>query len=135
VFVGDLGVRPVDFIGNFYMSNTTDVEMAVVDCDKAFCCEIKHDDKLNEGEGVFIQVHSLFAMFYWYLDVLYVFSLMLNLPNVGFPFEFAFTSLLSLSFSCKCVLFIYYTLLMMLLDFYSTYYYKEFFILNLSDLN
>lgn len=46
----------MDFVGNFYMSNTTDVEMAVVDCDKTFCCEIKHDDKLNEAEGVFIQV-------------------------------------------------------------------------------
>lgn len=50
------GVRPVDFVGNFFMSNTTDVEMAVVDCDKTFCCEIKHDDKLKEGEGVFVQV-------------------------------------------------------------------------------
>ena len=50
------GVRPVDFVGNFYMSNTTDVEMAIVDSDKTFCCEIKHDDKLNENDGVYIQV-------------------------------------------------------------------------------
>ena len=38
------------------MSNTTDVEMAIVDSDKTFCCEIKHDDKLNENDGVYIQV-------------------------------------------------------------------------------
>lgn len=50
------GVRPVDFVGNFFMSNTTDVEMAVVDCEKAFCCEIKHDDKLSDTDGVYIQV-------------------------------------------------------------------------------
>lgn len=48
----------MDFVGNFYMSNTTDVEMAVVDCEKAFCCEIKHDDKLSDGDGVYIQVLS-----------------------------------------------------------------------------
>ncbi|XP_067937652.1 protein transport protein Sec24C-like [Watersipora subatra] len=55
------GIRPVDFVGNFYMSNTTDVEMAVVDSDKTFCCEIKHDDKLNEGDGVYVQVAMLFT--------------------------------------------------------------------------
>jgi protein transport protein SEC24 len=28
------GIRPVDFFGNFYMANTTDVELAAVDSDK-----------------------------------------------------------------------------------------------------
>ena len=63
------GVRPVDFVGNFYMSNTTDVEMAVVDCEKAFCCEIKHDDKLSDGDGVYIQVLSQCI---WTLTVIFV---------------------------------------------------------------
>ena len=43
-------------MGNFYMSNTTDVELAVVDCDKAVSLEMKHDDKLNEADGAYVQV-------------------------------------------------------------------------------
>ena len=54
------GIRPVEFLGNFFMSNTTDVELAVVDCDKSISVEIKHDDKLNEAEGAFIQVRLNF---------------------------------------------------------------------------
>ena len=50
------GIRPVDFLGNFYMPNTTDVELAAVDCDKAITVEIKHDDKLSESDGAFVQV-------------------------------------------------------------------------------
>ena len=46
----------MDFLGNFYMSNTTDVELATVDCDKSITVEIKHDDKLSEGEGATVQV-------------------------------------------------------------------------------
>lgn len=38
------------------MSNTTDVELAAVDVDKAISVEIKHDDKLNEQDGAYIQV-------------------------------------------------------------------------------
>lgn len=38
------------------MNNTTDVEMAAVDCDKAVTVEFKHDDKLNEESGALIQV-------------------------------------------------------------------------------
>lgn len=49
----------MDFLGNFYMSNTTDVEMAAVDREQSMNVEIKHDDKLNEADGAFIQVkHS-----------------------------------------------------------------------------
>ncbi|XP_013388768.1 protein transport protein Sec24C isoform X1 [Lingula anatina] len=55
------GIRPVDFWGNFYMSNTTDVELATVDTDKAISVEIKHDDKLNEEEGAYVQVALLYT--------------------------------------------------------------------------
>ncbi|CAL1526344.1 unnamed protein product [Lymnaea stagnalis] len=55
------GIRPVDFYGNFYMANTTDVEMASIDSDSTICLEIKHDDKLSEAEGAFIQVAVLYT--------------------------------------------------------------------------
>ncbi|XP_014674591.1 PREDICTED: protein transport protein Sec24C-like [Priapulus caudatus] len=55
------GIRPTDFLGNFYMCNTTDVEMAAVDCDKAIAVELKHDDKLVEEDGVYVQVAVLFT--------------------------------------------------------------------------
>lgn len=55
------GVRPTDFYGHFFMSNTTDMEMSAVDCDKAIAVEIKHDDKLIEEEGVYIQVALLYT--------------------------------------------------------------------------
>ena len=43
------------------MSNTTDVELATMDCDKAVSVEIKHDDKLSEGDGAFAQVAVLYT--------------------------------------------------------------------------
>ncbi|KAL4239532.1 Protein transport protein Sec24C [Mactra antiquata] len=55
------GIRPVDFLGNFYMSNTTDVEMCAIDSNQAISVEIKHDDKLKEQEGAFVQVAVLFT--------------------------------------------------------------------------
>ncbi|GFS08347.1 transport protein Sec24C [Elysia marginata] len=55
------GIRPVDFYGNFYMANTTDVEMASIDADSCVSLEIKHDDKLSESEGAFIQVAVLYT--------------------------------------------------------------------------
>ncbi|XP_043483184.1 protein transport protein Sec24C-like [Leptopilina heterotoma] len=55
------GVRPTDFYGHFYMSNTTDVELASIDCDKAIGIEVKHDDKLAEEEGVFVQAALLYT--------------------------------------------------------------------------
>ena len=58
----------MDFLGNFYMSNTTDVELATVDCDKSITCEIKHDDKLNEAEGAYVQVCSFFMVYYLSID-------------------------------------------------------------------
>ncbi|GFN78549.1 transport protein sec24c [Plakobranchus ocellatus] len=55
------GIRPVDFYGNFYMANTTDVEMASVDSDSSVSLEIKHDDRLSESEGAYIQVAVLYT--------------------------------------------------------------------------
>ncbi|XP_055954647.1 protein transport protein Sec24C [Patella vulgata] len=55
------GIRPVDFYGNFYMANTTDVEIAALDCDQAINVEIKHDDKLSEADGAYVQVAILFT--------------------------------------------------------------------------
>lgn len=51
-----VGFRATDFFGAVYMNNTTDVEMAAVDCDKAVTVEFKHDDKLSEDTGALIQV-------------------------------------------------------------------------------
>lgn len=55
------GVRPTDFYGHLFMSNTTDMELASIDCDKAIAIEVKHDDKLTEEEGVYIQVALLYT--------------------------------------------------------------------------
>lgn len=55
------GVRATDFYGHFFMSNTTDMELASIDCDKAVAIEIKHDDKLTEEDGVYIQVALLYT--------------------------------------------------------------------------
>ena len=40
------------------MNNTTDVEMAAVDCDKAVTVEFKHDDTLSEENGALMQVDT-----------------------------------------------------------------------------
>lgn len=50
------GIRAVDFFGAFYMSNTTDVELAGLDGDKTVTVEFKHDDRLNEENGALLQV-------------------------------------------------------------------------------
>lgn len=41
------------------MSNTTDVELAGLDCDKAITVEFKHDDKLSEETGALMQVWNI----------------------------------------------------------------------------
>ena len=43
------------------MSNTTDVEMCAIDSNQALAVEIKHDDKLSEQDGAYIQVATLFT--------------------------------------------------------------------------
>lgn len=55
------GVRATDFYGHFFMSNTTDVELAAIDADKAIGIEIKHDDKLTGEDGVYIQAALLYT--------------------------------------------------------------------------
>ncbi|XP_066488041.1 protein transport protein Sec24D isoform X2 [Tiliqua scincoides] len=55
------GFRATDFLGGIYMNNTTDVEMAAVDCDNAVTVEFKHDDKLNEDSGALIQCAVLYT--------------------------------------------------------------------------
>uniref|UniRef100_A0A8C8SSJ0 SEC24 homolog D, COPII coat complex component n=1 Tax=Pelusios castaneus TaxID=367368 RepID=A0A8C8SSJ0_9SAUR len=55
------GFRATDFFGAIYMNNTTDVEMAAIDSDKAITVEFKHDDKLNEDSGALIQCAVLYT--------------------------------------------------------------------------
>ncbi|XP_038625074.1 protein transport protein Sec24D [Tachyglossus aculeatus] len=55
------GFRATDFLGGVYMNNTTDVEMAAIDCDKAVTVEFKHDDKLSEDSGALIQCAVLYT--------------------------------------------------------------------------
>ncbi|KAG7461887.1 hypothetical protein MATL_G00195950 [Megalops atlanticus] len=55
------GFRATDFFGAIYMNNTTDVEMAAVDCNKAMTVEFKHDDTLSEDPGALIQCALLYT--------------------------------------------------------------------------
>ncbi|XP_044276094.1 protein transport protein Sec24C isoform X2 [Varanus komodoensis] len=55
------GIRATEFFGAFYMSNTTDVELAGLDCDKTITVEFKHDDKLSEDSGALIQCAVLYT--------------------------------------------------------------------------
>ncbi|XP_073541892.1 protein transport protein Sec24C isoform X3 [Phyllobates terribilis] len=55
------GIRATDFFGAFYMSNTTDVELAGLDCDKTVTVEFKHDDKLSEDIGALLQCAILYT--------------------------------------------------------------------------
>lgn len=59
------GFRATDFFGAIYMNNTTDVEMAAVDCDKAVTVELKHDDTLNEESGALMQVRLPSALLFF----------------------------------------------------------------------
>ncbi|RXM35787.1 Protein transport protein Sec24C [Acipenser ruthenus] len=54
-------IRATDFFGDFYMSNTTDVELAGLDCDKAVTVEFRHDDKLSEESGALMQCAVLYT--------------------------------------------------------------------------
>lgn len=58
-----LGIRPIDFLGNFYMTNATEMIFGTMDSDKSVSVELKHDDKLPVESNTYIQVeHSLFAI-------------------------------------------------------------------------
>uniref|UniRef100_A0A674D3M7 SEC24 homolog C, COPII coat complex component n=1 Tax=Salmo trutta TaxID=8032 RepID=A0A674D3M7_SALTR len=50
-----------DFFGSFFMSNTTDVELAGLDCDKTVTVEFRHDDKLSEDTGALMQCAVLYT--------------------------------------------------------------------------
>lgn len=54
------GIRPVEFFGNCHIPNTTDIELACVDPDAAVTLELRHDDKLQDNDLVFIQVRCFF---------------------------------------------------------------------------
>lgn len=77
----------MDFYGNFYMANTTDVEMSSIDSDSTVCLEVKHDDKLSEAEGAYVQVILLliFVCSSWWLMLPlnqknWIISIIFNLP-------------------------------------------------------
>ncbi|XP_031706722.1 protein transport protein Sec24D [Anarrhichthys ocellatus] len=55
------GFRATEFFGAVHMNNTTDIEMAAVDCDKALTVEFKHDDTLSEETGALMQCALLYT--------------------------------------------------------------------------
>ncbi|KAK5848438.1 hypothetical protein PBY51_006052 [Eleginops maclovinus] len=55
------GFRATEFFGAIHMNNTTDIEMAAVDCDKALTVEFKHDDTLSEEAGALMQCALLYT--------------------------------------------------------------------------
>ncbi len=54
------GIRPVDFLGNFYMTNTTEMIFGTIDSDKSIAVELKHDDKLPDDSSTYAQVNDYF---------------------------------------------------------------------------
>ncbi|EGT55933.1 hypothetical protein CAEBREN_30179 [Caenorhabditis brenneri] len=54
------GIRPITFTGSFYMENSTDLEFATIDENKAFLTEIEHDDTLKD-EAALIQTAVLYT--------------------------------------------------------------------------
>lgn len=55
------GIRPTDFYGHFFMSNTTDLDIASITSGKSIGIEIKHDDKLPPEDNVYLQVALLYT--------------------------------------------------------------------------
>ncbi|XP_037614281.1 protein transport protein Sec24D isoform X3 [Sebastes umbrosus] len=55
------GFRATEFFGAVHMNNTTDIEFAAVDCDKAITVEFKHDDALSEETGALMQCALLYT--------------------------------------------------------------------------
>ncbi len=60
----NLGIRPIDFLGNFYMTNTTEMVFGTIDSDKSVSVELKHDDKLPVESNTYIQVKYLFIILF-----------------------------------------------------------------------
>lgn len=50
------GIRPHDYIGNYYSRTTSDIECATINTGCNIAVELKYDDKLPEDEFVVIQV-------------------------------------------------------------------------------
>lgn len=48
----------MDFLGNFYMTNTTEMVFGTLDADKSVSIELKHDDKLPADSNIYIQVND-----------------------------------------------------------------------------
>jgi len=55
-----LGVRHVNFYGNFFMDNTREVELAGMDSDQAVTVELQLNGKLTDQDTVYIQVLNNF---------------------------------------------------------------------------
>lgn len=51
MFAFILGFTIDEQFGNFYMRNSTDVELAGIDSDKAIAFTLRHDGKVDEGEA------------------------------------------------------------------------------------
>lgn len=55
------GLRATEYFGSFKMANTTDVELAGIDADKAIAVRIRHDDKIPDNADVHFQVALLYT--------------------------------------------------------------------------
>ncbi|KAK5666067.1 COPII coat Sec23p-Sfb3p heterodimer component [Batrachochytrium dendrobatidis] len=55
------GLKVTDYYGNFYMKNSTDIELAGIDSLKAFGVVLKHDGKLDEKQDAHIQAALLYT--------------------------------------------------------------------------
>ncbi|CAF3345357.1 unnamed protein product [Rotaria sp. Silwood1] len=55
------GIRPVDFLGNFHMTNATEMIFGTIDSDKTVSVELKHDDKLPVENNICIQAALLYT--------------------------------------------------------------------------
>ncbi|CAG8538284.1 12091_t:CDS:10 [Funneliformis mosseae] len=55
------GLRVEEHFGNFNMRNTTDIELAGIDSDKAFGALLKYDSKLDEKTEAYVQCALLYT--------------------------------------------------------------------------
>ncbi|KAF9309272.1 COPII coat Sec23p-Sfb3p heterodimer component, partial [Linnemannia elongata] len=55
------GLRITEHFGNFHMKNSTDLELAGIDSEKAFGVLVKHDGKLDEKVEASFQVALLYT--------------------------------------------------------------------------
>lgn len=55
------GIRPVDYVGNFYSRSVSDIEVASLSAGNSISVEFKYDDKLDENEFVIVQIATLYT--------------------------------------------------------------------------